>query len=625
MTHAITPDVHFSSLGEPFIEVANQSGVSGYDIGIFGTNFGSTAGRVTILGTEAEVEEWLDTFVKVTIPAAEPGVGELRLTTTEGLSVTNLFQLYTISPIFQTPPPTTFHDVAQGKPAYLTNLTDTFCFRQPENVWTEPTEYLTNYRCGYSGITGDGHATLDASSTDGAIIAVDLEQTLTGHFYFQFWNSSGWYSGQSAVPQNYEVEVSVDSTDGLNGTWISVHSEVGNSRAFRLHEVVMPSGGAQWIRLRVTSSNLDNNTFIMKTIRLYQPSASNGIQSSSIQPKTTQLNTFQDKWDMFAVYGDSITKDANELIGPLGLAKQIQEISNGVEEPLVPVFGLSGQNSTGLVEQTEVDSDIYDAFAQDGSGSQALYWGIGLGTNDSQDSIDLSEETWSNIGAFDERMDAIVQEIIRREAAPILARLPDTDEAQGGFGTLASKKKLLADIDRLGAQYRLIPGPDFYTAFRYNIEFEESSWLRAGDGTHHTNEGRLEHVRLWAEAFVRGTNRADFVTAPTPTPTATQTNTPPPTNTPTETRTPIPSATPTSVTLLPSATHTATPTVIAMTSSPTATSPTAMASLTPIATLTVTPTGTSTAVVVPTALATPNSGNPLEENPPFSLFLPLVR
>ena len=597
----------------PEIEVANQSGVAGYTVGIFGSGFGSAAGSVSILGTNAPIEEWADTFVKVVIPSTNTGTGELRLTTSDGSSTASPFQLYTIDPEFLNPPDVTFRNIAFDKPVALTNAVDRFCYSQPENERTEPTEFLTNYRCGHAGITGDGHVRLNASVDNGAIIAVDLETSITGTHYFQFFNSSNWYTGEYGVPQEYVIEVSGNSTDGIDGTWTVVHSETGNGRASRLHQLDMPTGGARWVRLRVTLSDLDDNQFLMKELRLFEP-----------------FGDAQSNWDLFAFYGDSITAGANQLMGHVGLAKQIQEIAGGVEDLPLSVYGLSGQNSGGLEDRDDINFDIYDAFALDSMGSRARYWAIALGTNDSGDDISKVDESWTAIGGFDERLDAILQEIIGRGAVPLVARIPDTDEAQGGFGTLATKKKILADIDRFNAQYQLIPGPDLYTVFRYNIEFEGSSWIRAGDGTHHSNDGRLQYIQLWAQAFAHGTNRSGFVTQPVATSTPTSTDTPVPTDipaatsTPTETspvESPAATSTPTqgnelAATLTPLSQNAETP-VPTPTSSIIAPTSTPVARQTPQAT-SATPTlaPISTAVTVPA-----QSDEPMSQ---YQLLLPIV-
>jgi hypothetical protein len=115
------------------------------------------------------------------------------------------------------------------------------------------------------------------------------------------------------------------------------------------------------------------------------------------------------------------------------------------------------------------------------------YWGIALGTNDTE---------WPSL--FDVYRDNLVEGIEQLLAAgkvPIVARILDT--TADGFGTPESKKEALAIIDELAAQYRLIPGPDFYTPFRQNLAAYVS------DGTHHTAAGADVVNRLWAEALFR--------------------------------------------------------------------------------------------------------------------------
>ncbi|MEM7799881.1 MAG: GDSL-type esterase/lipase family protein [Chloroflexota bacterium] len=478
----------------PQIEVANRSGVSGYTVGIFGSGFGYPQGNgsVTILNAVAEVLEWTDTYIEVVVPDQEVGSGSLTVTTNENQAASSPFEQYTINPAFTGSPQTRFVDVALGKEPVLQNLESFFCFRQPENQVEEPIYFLTDYRCGYDRYVVVGSATFlaDEQAGETAIISVDLEQTVEGRYYFQFESGAGWYSdvpgdgNGTSYPYNYTIDISNNTSDGLDGDWLTVETVRGNIKGTRLHALDIPDGGYYAIRLRVTQGSNDyseasGNDFVIRQIHLYQQ-----IGDGS-QP------------DTYAVFGDSLTADAFQITGLHGLSSRLNHQRDDGYDPIVSIFGLSGKNSFGLTREFD-DSDIYDALETYGYGENTRYWGIGLGTNDMGWEVALD--------LYDENLEGIIIELINAGKVPVIARMPDTDESRGGFGTIETKLRILADIDALVAEYQLPPGPDFYTEYRRNIEFNNSSYFREFDGTHHLNPGYAALVDGWRKSFQAATS-----------------------------------------------------------------------------------------------------------------------
>src|SRR5258708_532788 len=84
------------------IDTAQQSGVKGYPIGIFGTGFGAAqgAGKVTILGADAMITKWSDTVIEAVVPAASPATGQLVVTASDATTAMSPFELYAIDPKF---------------------------------------------------------------------------------------------------------------------------------------------------------------------------------------------------------------------------------------------------------------------------------------------------------------------------------------------------------------------------------------------------------------------------------------------------------------------------------------------------------------------------------------------
>ncbi len=539
-----TPTVPPSDAGIE-IEIANHVGVIGYEIGIFGSGFGNTTGSVEILGADAQLVEWTDDYINVVVPIVPDGSGHLHVQSAAGLNAYAPFSVYTIDPTFLQAPAMTFENIAAGRFVHTQNVESWFCYQQPSNVSAAPSEFLTDYRCGNNGVTRTGSAKFSADSTLGevAIVALDLEQELSGDYYFNYFVNGNWYpradsgSYPESNPRDYELQVSADSTDGIDGTWQTVLTITGNVRSQRLHKLTVPSGGYHWLRMRVTDGNASETSepgrdFGLREIRLFAPTGN----SSNL--------------DSFAIYGDSLTASDFETIGPLGLAAKVKSLRGEAQDLLFTTYGLSGQNSTGLTDQPDGVVDIYDALALDDMQNNARFWGIALGTNDALDSEAALGVAGFNVTEYGGRLDAAVADLIALGRVPIVARIPDTDESRGGFGTFATKRKILADIDAVTAKYRLIPGPDLYTVFHDNIMHDGSSYL-SGDGTHHSNSGMLKLIELWARTFVEAVPAVPPV-EPLPTPLPTFAPTPLPTGTPLQTSTPV--ANPTATSAPPTAT-----------------------------------------------------------------------
>ena len=484
------------------IEIANSSGVSGYDIGVFGSNFGTVTGTLEILSTTATIVTWEDGFIQATIPTVADGSAPdgLKITTDDGRVGSAEFTVYSINPAFLDYPTTTYENIARGRTAYLQGLQSGFCF--VNNVNTPPTQFLTDFRCNYQGVIGPGSATFAADNrapyNSVASVAINLDDPLDGDYAFQFFTNNNWYergpgfSFVNSYPEEYVLQLSADSTDGVDGTWTDVASITGNKRSTRLHTFTASAGdNYTWFRFYVTHGIGDQSSygtgehdFALREIRLYEAQAAD-----------------LSKPDSFAIYGDSLTADAFEIISHQGVAQLIQAQRGTDSESVFTSYGLSGQNSSGFVDSTTTNHDIYDALTLDDSDENTRYWGIAIGTNDAAEGSGNIGVPFTNITEYPTRLDALVQDLIAQGLVPIIHRIPDTNEADGGFGDLGSKAKILKDIDTIAATYQLIPGPDLYTAFRRNLEVDSGSWFRPGDGTHHTAQGKLNMVTLWAEAF----------------------------------------------------------------------------------------------------------------------------
>lgn len=481
---------------EPVIEVANISGVSGYEIGIFGSGFGHMTQTVTILDAPATILEWTNSFVRVVVPSGVNGLGDLRLTNATGAETTSEFNVYTIDSRWLDQPDTSYLNVSHGKPTTLGNVNSaaSICYDVDDNSQLDASTYLTAYTC-KDGIAAKFDA--DAAQGEVATITVDFEAPLLdGEYLFQFFSVASWSAGdgcsdQTGFPVAYTIRVSAD-----NATWSApLVTETANARGHRSHNLSL-SGDIQYIQLAVTDTigdcrgNDGINDFQMKEVRVYQVVGGNSPTEA------------------IAMYGDSLAVGAfNSHVGATNLNARLDSFPSDI--PFAP-YGFIGRKAEGLMYDGFGRPDLLaDVVAGDAIASNALYWGIALGTNDmnigDEKAAGFSDPN-SQFNQYDVHLRAAIEQLRDADRVPILARFPDTDEnaEYGGFGFLAAKKILLNEIDRLNAEYRLIPGPDLYTEFRLNIERENDSWLSDFDGTHLVGEGHSAWIQLWADALSKG-------------------------------------------------------------------------------------------------------------------------
>ena len=271
-----------------------------------------------------------------------------------------------------------------------------------------------------------------------AIIAIDLETDLVGELWFQFFIDSSWYPNYPpSLPTAYEIQLSADSTDGQDGTWLTVQTINDNNRATRTHRFTVPTGNYHWIRLHVTDGHSDakeptGKDLRVREIRVYRPDSAVALP------------------DTFALYGDSLVANSFDAISTSGFAQAVQNKRGDTHDLILFTFGLAGQNSSGFLDSSS-EVDIVDALNIDQLHSNSRFWGISIGTNDAIDGAAGLTQPDSNLSQYDERLEALINRIITNGGVPIIARIPDTDESRGGFGDLPAKKKLLADIDHLAA------------------------------------------------------------------------------------------------------------------------------------------------------------------------------
>lgn len=448
----------------PQITIANSSGVAGNQVGIFGSNFGVTQGTssVKIINQTAQILEWRDTFIKAVIPSDTDNtddVGTIQVTV-NGQSNTWAFTRYHVDPKFLKKPldltNISLINSTTGKQVYFSGVTT--------NDWnlTNPTTTLARNNNDFGGL----YITLGNNSN----VAVDLGQPVSGPVWFSFYGGTDWYT-TTAAPATYQIQGSANSTNGQDGTWDTLLSITGNQHTSRSHQII--TNNHRWLRLHVTATA--GAAYRITEIRVHQAAA------NAVGPYP----------DSLLVFGDSITyADLGFLRDDQFFVSMLNTLRGNTTHILSSVLGLAGAKSDKLSAPA---SDPYSLTSALAINPEPEYWGFAFGTNDSQDPASAS--------LFKGQVDTGIQQLITSGKTPLLARIPDTDEAMGGYGNLANKLTILKAIDALNVQYHLLPGPDLYTPFHYNILFQNSSYIRSGDGTHHSDAGSVMENQLWAQAM----------------------------------------------------------------------------------------------------------------------------
>lgn len=275
-----------------------------------------------------------------------------------------------------------------------------------------------------------------------------------------------WYSDYSfdytdetsLAPQNYDIAVSANSTNGSDGIWQTVASVRGNHTRAREHRFNF--AGMSWIRMTVLAPQPHPSQPYMRIDELQVFDAQ-------------QLGN-----NTFFFSGDSITGMSFNRY-PENLPSFADDMLRCAPQryPLMIDGGFGGQTSDGAVQQIAT----WQALAPD-----MHYWLLGWGSNDALDNV--SPE------AFRANLQSIVAAILQKGAVPILAHIPYTTY-HGVKGLDAEVQRLNQVIDEVTTAYNLIPGPDLYTLMRTHPDY------LGPDGLHPTSSGSVAISALWFQTL----------------------------------------------------------------------------------------------------------------------------
>ena len=307
------------------------------------------------------------------------------------------------------------------------------------------------YRASYAWTCGNGsYAALDlgynASRTQ-ILVCLSQEDFSSGDFT------------NAGVP-NITLKTSTDSTNGVNGTWVTYST---SSWPYLYFSKVLPFTGCRWVRLEIGGSIAS-------------------IDELEVWDCTSGL----DAWGFF---GDSITNRATKRGNQAGVGNQ-----PSFQADINTAFGqYPMQIGAGVIGQgaTYIDSVISTWLTAFPMVKNAL---ISIGTNDAAAGS-------ANIPAFTASLNSIVSKCKAAGVVPQIARIPWTADGAYGGGTFGSDNTSLynAAIDGVKASQGLTAGPDLYTYSHTN----SAVWYNAadgGDGVHPGTAGCVAWNQLWATA-----------------------------------------------------------------------------------------------------------------------------
>jgi lysophospholipase L1-like esterase len=271
-----------------------------------------------------------------------------------------------------------------------------------------------------------------------------------------------WYSDYSfdytdttgLAPNDYDISVSANSTNGSDGTWRTVVSVRGNQARAREHLVNF--AGMSWIKMTVLAA---------------QP------QASQPYVRIDELEVFDAQklgTNTFLFSGDSITAIAyGRLANALPSFADDMRSCSSQQYPLMIDGGVGGENSSGAAQSIHT----WLAIAPD-----MHYWLLEWGSNDALEGVSPQ--------VFKDNLQKVVTAILAKGDVPVLAHIPYSTY-QNRQGLALEIQRLNQVIDEITSANHLIAGPDFYTLLKDHPEYLSS------DGLHPNQAGSVAMNALW--------------------------------------------------------------------------------------------------------------------------------
>ncbi|HLY30984.1 MAG TPA: GDSL-type esterase/lipase family protein, partial [Ktedonobacterales bacterium] len=286
------------------------------------------------------------------------------------------------------------------------------------------------------------HLTTHASSI---ILAWDSD------YSFDYMSQTG------LAPENYDIAVSANSTNGSDGSWRTVVSVRGNQARAREH--LLNFTGMSWVKMIVRSGQLEAS---QPYIRIDEIEIYNAQQLGD---------------DSFFFSGDSITGVAFDRYAEHSpsFADDMRSCAP-TRYPLTIDGGFGGQSSLAAAQNINtwlaMNPDVH-------------YWLLGWGTNDALENVSPA--------AFQANLQTAVTAILRHGDTPVIARIPYS--AYTAPGLQAEIQRLNQVIDQVTTANGLIAGPDFYALFSAHPNY------LGPDKIHPSDAGAVAMNALWFQTL----------------------------------------------------------------------------------------------------------------------------
>jgi acyl-CoA thioesterase I len=281
------------------------------------------------------------------------------------------------------------------------------------------------------------------------------------------WDDGGTYDYQPlrgatdvptyGLPAAYRLEVSTDSTNGMDGTWTMAGAPV-TGNVFRTRAHAIDFHGKAWIRMFVTGTPARSNGVVISEIDVHDISA-------------TPTGLPEDTWFFM---GDSITAFAYQRA-----TFQQPSFAAGINAAVPAYFpamingGVGSENTRDALNRLDQVLAANDAYR---------FFALGYGTND-------CAGDQMNTAAFRDNMQMLIDRIKAAGRIPILAHIP-----YAGDGSHDTAPLFNAVIDELTRENGLQVGPDFYRHF-----MDHPNELQS-DKLHPNNDGQKAMNPLWTAA-----------------------------------------------------------------------------------------------------------------------------
>ena len=289
------------------------------------------------------------------------------------------------------------------------------------------------------------------------------------------WDDGGTYNYRDpagttvyGLPADYHFDVSADSTNGMDGNWITAADPVSGSP-------VTVSGNA--VRTRAHAIDFTGKVWIKMVITAAPPNeGGNGVQIGEIDVHDTSASAPGRPEDTWFFMGDSITAFAfdRRASNQPSFAAAINTATNKTYFPAMINGGIGGEKSSdGLARLSDMLSLNPDYH----------FIALGYGTNDAANS-QVPPAT------FQTNMQSMIDMVKAAGREPVIPHIPWATD-----GSHNSIPDYDAVIDTLTRTNQLQVGPDLTTYFMMHTD------QLMPDNLHPADAGQMAMNQLWADAM----------------------------------------------------------------------------------------------------------------------------